>query len=125
MPVKKAAFEAVVSTWPMTCSDMPKPRKSPAATPSRKKEGVGGRRGRAEKMSNAARRKRKERNASGGASLRTFLTTIKEEPQMNVTPTRTRSARSLSDRGSEVSDIQKALSYQLSARRPDLWREDS
>src|SRR6266542_1370672 len=106
-PVRKAAFDALVSVWPRTWRAMPAARSSPTTNPSRGRPARPGVRCPAARsvISAVARRNRQNRNPKGGDTSSTFFTTTKEEPQTAVTATSTASARSLLDRGPGVSDM--------------------
>src|SRR6266545_3073245 len=106
-PVRKAAFDALVSVWPRTWRAMPAARRSPTTNPSRHKPALPGVRRPAARsiISAVARRNRQNRNPKGGDTSSTFFTTTKEEPQTAVTATSTASARSLLDRGLGASDM--------------------
>src|SRR5262244_2700741 len=70
---------------------MPRPSSAPRISPSRHPPEGFGRNSMTTPARTAASRKRKKSNASGGAVSSAWRTTTKDEPQMSVTPARTRS----------------------------------
>src|SRR5262249_44707686 len=94
-PVRNAALDAVVSVWPITWRIIPAARRRPTGAPSFKRAAVTPFPRERRKTMTAARRNLQNRNASGGESRTTFLTTMNEDPQTTVAETRTASAASL------------------------------